>query len=116
MSDTVQSNVAASNLYQKQFGLSPGSQDARAECGNWQRLCDGLLAERARLKAELEQLRLEQIFREWDQIPVPSWDEMQSQIDRSMTFEQLIEELEAELEPGIAASCDVPQIFVRADE
>jgi hypothetical protein len=98
MSTPIQFVPTAVGVFQAHFGDPPGSQDPKAECEKWERLCGELLAERARLKAELEQLRLEQIFKEWEQIPVPSWEEMQTQIDRETSFEQLIDELKAELE------------------
>ena len=98
MSTAIQAIPTATGVFEAHFGAPPGSQDPKAECEKWERLCGELLAERVRLKAELEQLRLEQIFREWDQIPAPSWEEMQSQIDRTTTFEQLIEEIERDAE------------------
>jgi hypothetical protein len=98
MSISIQSIPTAVGVFQAHFGALPGSQDPKAECEKWERLCGELLAERARLKAELEQLRLDQITREWAQIPVPSWEEMQAQIDRSTTLEQIIADLKAEAE------------------
>jgi hypothetical protein len=98
MSTAIQSIPTAIGVFEAHFGAPPGSQDPKAECEKWQRLCGELLAERARLRAELEQLRLEQILREWEHVPVPSWEEMQAQIDRSITFEQLIEEIERDAE------------------
>ena len=98
MSENIQANGAASTFFQKQFGSAPGGEDPKAECEKWQRLCGDLLAERARLKEEVENLRLEQITREWEQTPIPSWEEMEKQLDRSTTLEQIIAEMKAELE------------------
>jgi hypothetical protein len=94
----MQTAPTAAGVFQSHFGTLPGSQDAKKECENWQRLCDELLAERAKLRFELEKARLEQIFREWDAEPVPTWEEAQALIDRSTTFEQLIEEIERDAE------------------
>jgi hypothetical protein len=98
MSENAPKDGTATILFQKQFGAAPGSQDPKAECAQWERLCDELLAERTRLRTELENMRLEQITKEWEQTPIPPWEEMQKQIDRSMTFEQLITDLKLELE------------------
>jgi hypothetical protein len=97
MSDNIQTNGAANAFFQKQFGSAPGGEDAKAECEKWQRLCDGLLAERSRLQEELENLRLEQITKEWEQMPIPPWEEMEKQIDRSTTLEEIIAKMKAEL-------------------
>ena len=98
MSSPTQAIPNPVGIYKAHFGTLPGSQDPKAECEKWERLCGELLAERARLKSELEALRLEQITREWAQIPIPSWEEMQTQIDRSTTLEQIIADLKAEAE------------------
>ena len=92
----------ASGFFQAHFGTPPGTQDAKAECENWQRLCDELLAERAKLRSELEKARLAQIFREWDAEPVPAtWEEAEKTINRSTTLEQILAKMRAELEAEI---------------
>ena len=98
MSTLNQAVPSAIGIFQAHFGAAPGSQDPKAECEKWERLCSELLAERAKLRAELEQARLEKIFAEWDQEPVPSMEEVFAQVDRSTTLEQLIQEIERDAE------------------
>lgn len=105
MSIPTQSTPTAAGVFQAHFGAPPGSQDAVADCEKWQRLCDELLAERARLRAELEKARLEQIFREWDSLPIQTMEEVYAQVDRSTTLEQLVAEMREELEADFAALC-----------
>lgn len=98
MSNPIQSNGTASSLFQSHFGTPPGGQDAKAECKNWERLCDELLAERVRLKSELEKARLEAIFKEWDAEPKLTMEEIYAQVDRTTSMEQIIADLEKQLE------------------
>jgi hypothetical protein len=92
ISNINQSNFTAIGIFQAHFGAAPGSQDARTECENWERLCDELLAERQRLCAELEKTRLDKICKNFK--PDFTMDEVYSQLDRQSTVEQLIAELE----------------------
>src|SRR5258708_4612930 len=96
MSNPIESNGTAISVFQAHFGAPPGSLDATTECKNWQRLCDELLAEHARLRAKLEKVRLDQICSEWG--PVPSMAEVYAQVDRETTLDQLVEEIERDAE------------------
>src|SRR5437588_7090966 len=98
MSIPTETNPTAVGVFQAHFGAPPGGHDAKADCEKWQRLCDEPLAERARLRTELEKARLEQIFREWDALPIQTMEEVYAQVDRETTIEQLIAEFEEELE------------------
>ncbi len=98
MSSVNQAIPTAVGVFQSHFGAPPGSQDPKAECEKWERLCGELLAERAKLRAELEQARLEKIFAEWDQEPVPSMEEVYAQVDRTTTLDDIIAEMKKELE------------------
>lgn len=98
MSNLTQLNCTAVGAYQSQYGTPPGTQDPKSECKRWERLCDDLLAEREKLRAELGKARLEMIFAEWDQEPVPSREEVFANIDRETSFDDLIQLLKAELE------------------
>ena len=96
MSSFHQSSPNATGLFQAHFGTPPGSQDAKAECEQWQRLCDQLLAERARLRAEVEKARLDEICRA--PIPLQTMAEVYVQVDRTTSLDQIIAELKKELE------------------
>jgi hypothetical protein len=85
-------NFTAIRIFQAQFGSPPGSQDAKTECANWERLCDELLADRERLRAELEKARLDKICKDFE--PNLTMEEVYSQVDRETTIELLISELE----------------------
>ena len=96
MSNPIQTIPTASGAFQAHFGAPPGSQDAKAECEKWQRLCDDLLAERERLRAELEKRRLEEFFKE--PIPDRTMEDVYAQIDREASIDQIIADLKMELE------------------
>ena len=98
MSSFVQANPNPVGEFQSQFGAPPGTQDPKAECEKWQQLCGRLLADRERLRAELEQARLEKIFGEWDQEPVLSMEQVYAQVERTTTLDQIIADLEREVE------------------
>lgn len=85
-------NVTAGSIFKAHFGASPGEHDAKVECEKWQRLCDELLAERERLRAQLERARLEAFCKE----PQPNltMEQVYAQVDRDTTIQQLIAELE----------------------
>jgi hypothetical protein len=92
MSNTIHPNFTAMSIFQAYFGAPPGSQDSKIECENWQRLCDELLADRERLRAELEKARLDKICKDFK--PTFTMEEVYSQVDRQTTIEQIIAELE----------------------
>ncbi|HZZ79081.1 MAG TPA: hypothetical protein VFE62_11210 [Gemmataceae bacterium] len=89
--------------YQNHFGAAPGSQDARAECEKWQRLCAELIAERDQLRIKLAQERdahektvLTMLRDSVD--PNLTMEQIWADIDHETTFDQLIEEIEERLE------------------
>src|SRR5688572_3912534 len=92
MSNTIHPDFTARGIFQAHFGAPPGSQDAKTECEKWQRLCDELLADRERLRAELEKARLDRICKDFK--PQFTMEEVYSQVDRETTIEQIITELE----------------------
>jgi hypothetical protein len=96
MSNPIQSNGTATTVFQAHFGAPPGSQDAKAECEKWQRLCDELLAERTRLRAELEKIRLDAFCRE--PIPNLTMEEVYARVDHGTSLDQLIAGFKKELE------------------
>src|ERR1041384_3226178 len=94
MSIQVQANLSPASIFQSQFGTPPGTQDAKAECEKWERLCGELLAERERLREALEKARLEKIMHEWDATPIPpTWEEACALADRSTSIEQIVAEM-----------------------
>ncbi|MBI2807706.1 MAG: hypothetical protein HYX68_22220 [Planctomycetes bacterium] len=97
MSSSMQSTPSPVSVFQAQFGIPPGTQDPRAECAHWERLCAELLAEQQRLRAELDRARLEKIIAE--ETPVASMKEIYAQVDRSTSIQEIIAEMERELEP-----------------
>ena len=84
------------SVFQAQFGIPPGTLDPRTECANWERLCGELLAERQKLRAELERARLRQRIAE--ESPIPSVNEVYAQVDRSSSIQAIVADLERELE------------------
>ncbi len=92
MPGTMQPNLTAVGVFQAHFGALPGSQDARAECERWERLCEQLLADRERLRAELEKARLDKICKDFK--PNLTMEMVYSQVDRATTMDQIISELE----------------------
>src|ERR1700683_3169347 len=80
MSNTSQPNFTAVSIFQAHFGAPPGSQDAKTECEKWERLCDELLAERERLRAELEKARLDKICKDFQ--PELQMEEIYAQVVR----------------------------------
>ena len=93
MSNTSQPKFTAISMFQAQFGSPPGSQDAKNECEKWERLCNELLADRERLRAELERVRLDKICKDFK--PVFTREEIYAQVDCETTIDQLITELES---------------------
>jgi hypothetical protein len=91
MSSSILPHVAASAVFQAHYSALPGSQDPRSECEKWQRLCDQLLAERERLRSELEKARLHTFCKDYQP---QSMEMVYSQVDRETTLEQIIGELE----------------------
>jgi hypothetical protein len=78
------------------FGIPPGSQDARADCVNWERLCAKLLEERSRLQAELECSKAIHAFISEGFKFDMTREEVFAQVDRQTSLDQLIAELEQE--------------------
>ena len=91
MSSSILPSVAASAVFQAEYGTPPGTQDARSECEKWQRLCDQLLAEGQRLRSELEKACLNTFCKDYKP---QSMEMVYSQVDRETTLEQIIDELE----------------------
>jgi hypothetical protein len=92
--------------FQAHFGAPPGSLDARSECEKWERLCAALLEERARLQAELAAAKAENeanlkalraLLCKDFKFDLTK-DEVYAQVDKGMSLEQLVAELEAEAE------------------
>jgi hypothetical protein len=98
MSLRIPTNATSSGVFQSQFGSPPGSHDPKAECEKWQQLCDKLIADYQRVREELGKARLERVFAEWDRDPIQSLEEVLARIDRTTTFDQLIEEIERDAE------------------
>jgi len=92
MSNSIQPGFTASGIFQAQFGAPPGSQDAKTECEKWQRLCDELLADRERLRAEVEKGRLEKFCNDFK--PEFTMEEIYAQVDRETTMTEIIAGLE----------------------
>jgi hypothetical protein len=96
MSSPIQSIPTPVGEFQAHFGAPPGTQDAKADCEKWERLCGELLAERERLRAELEKERLDRFCKDFK--PTLTMEEVYAQVDRETSFEQLIAEFKKELE------------------
>src|ERR1043165_7218970 len=102
---SLNTNPTAIGTYQAQFGAPPGSQDAKAECEKWQRLCEELVAEREKLrvelakaKAEQEKIALRMMFQEFISMPKLTMEEIYARVDRTTSLEQIIADLRRELE------------------
>jgi hypothetical protein len=98
MSIVIPGNSTAINIFQTNFGLTPGSQDPKLECEKWQQLCNELLADRERLRAELEKARLDQICSDWERQPIGSMEEVLANVDRTTTLDEVIAGFRRELE------------------
>jgi len=83
-------------VFQTNYGSPPGSQDAKADCEKWERLCDELLVERARLRAALEKECLDRMWREFK--PTLTMEEVYAQVDRETSLEQIVLDLKNEVE------------------
>jgi hypothetical protein len=94
MSISIPSNPTAIAVFQANYGSPPGSQDAKADCEKWERLCDELLIQREGLRTELEKARLDAICKDF-KLEL-TMEEVYAQVDRETTLEQLIAELERE--------------------
>jgi hypothetical protein len=102
MSIPIQIGPAAMGAFQSHFGSQPGSPDAAAECRKWASLCEELLAEREKLRAELAKAQaltemygnaLLQQFAE-DYEPTFTKEEALACLDVKPTIEEIIAELE----------------------
>ncbi len=106
MSSPIQTSATPVGEFQAHFGAPPGTQDARAECEQWERLCAQLLEERARLRAELATAQAENESNLKSLAAMVCKDfkldltmeEVYAQIDKGTSLEQLIAELECESE------------------
>jgi hypothetical protein len=98
MSSLIQPIPTAIGVFQARFGAPPNGQDAQADCEKWERLCGELLAERARLRGELEKARVEKICKDFK--PEFTMEENYAQVDRDTSLEQIIADLKQELEAG----------------
>jgi hypothetical protein len=92
MSIPIQSNPTPVGAYQAYFGALPDGQDKKAECEKWERLCGELLAERERLRAELEKERLDSLCKNF-KLEL-TMEEVYAQVDRECSLEQIIADLE----------------------
>ncbi len=88
-------NSTPISVYQSQFGVPPGNQDPKAECEKWQKVCEKVLADYDRLRAELEKARLEKIMAEWALEPIGTMEEVFATVVRDQTIDELIAELES---------------------
>lgn len=84
--------------FQSHFGAPPGGQDAHGDCEKWERLCGELLAERAKLREELLRARFVEFCKE--PFPLLTRDELEAQIDREGTIDEIIADLKKELRAG----------------
>jgi hypothetical protein len=99
-----QSNPTTIGEFQAHFGSPPGSQDARADCAKWERLCAELIEERSRLQLELAKATAqnEAYLKSLCAIAFQGFkfdltmDEVYAQVDRTTSLDQLIAELEQE--------------------
>jgi hypothetical protein len=98
MSDTMQTPPTPASVFQAHFGAPPGAQDPRADCEKWERLCGELLAERAKLREELLRARFVEFCKE--PFPLLTRDELEAQIDREGTIDEIIADLKKELRAG----------------
>ena len=94
-------NRSAAGEFQAHFGAPPGGKDARSDCEKWQRLCEELLAERERLRAQLanekasrEKAVLDAICKDYT-LPL-TMEQVYALVDKETTMEQLMAELESE--------------------
>ncbi len=94
MSDTMQSPHTPASMFQAHFGAPPGAQDPRADCEKWERLCGELLAERARLREELERARFVEFCKSFQPLTA---EELEAQMAGATPFEETIASLKEEL-------------------
>ena len=94
MSISMPTTQTPASLFQSQFGAPPGSQDLRADCERWERLCAELLAERERLRAELERARFDEFCR--SALPKLTREELSCQVDRENSLDDIIAQLKEE--------------------
>ena len=95
MSSPIENNPTAVSVFQAHFGTPPGSQDAKTECEKWEQLCEKLLMERERLRAELEKERVDRMCKDFK--PELTMEQVYAQVDRETTIEQIIADLEREV-------------------
>ena len=101
MSSPMQANPALVGEFQTHFGTPPGTQDAKAECEKWERLCAELLLERERLRAALAR---EQALHDRTALklmaaeapPLLTMEQVYAQIDPETSLEQIIADLKQE--------------------
>jgi hypothetical protein len=94
MSDTMQTPPTPASVFHAYFGAPPGAQDSRADCEKWERLCGELLAERARLRDELERARFVEFCKSFQALTP---EELEAQIAGATPFEEIIASLKEEL-------------------
>lgn len=94
MSNPIQSMPTATGEFQAHFGGSPGSSDLAAECKKWEKLCGELLADRQKLREELDACR-RTLLRFHCENYQPDFDAQAAlaHIDDEPSLEQLIAEL-----------------------
>jgi hypothetical protein len=96
MSISIPQNPTAIGMFKAHFGDAPSTQDAKAECEKWERLCGELLAERERLRAELEKAQLNEFCKGFELNQ--TMEQVYAQVDRETTLEQIVANLEREAE------------------
>lgn len=82
------------SFFQAHFGAPPGGQDPRADCEKWERLCGELLAERAKLREELERARYEEFRKSFQAMTAEELDALRAS---ATPFEEIIDSLKEEL-------------------
>jgi hypothetical protein len=106
MSAPIQGKPTAAAEFQAHFGTAPGSENARADCEKWEKLCGELLQERARLQAELAKVQAQveadakALCKVLAEVPPfeLTMEEAFALVDKETTMDQLIAELEREAE------------------
>jgi len=96
MSISIPSNPTAVAVFQANYGTAPGSQDAKADGEKWERLCNELLVERERLRAELEKARLDEFCKGFT-LDL-TMEQVYAHVNRETSLEQIVAELERSAE------------------
>lgn len=105
MSSPISSTRSPGGEFQHHFGGPPGAGDVAADCKKWEQLCGELLAEREKLRDQLERMRTERdryrkslghlVCKDLLE-PEFTKEEMLAFVDRAPPLEELIAELETD--------------------